>query len=284
MTSQPLRRSLSHSQAETWQACPRRWQLTKLDKVPQAPSEALILGSAVHAAIEQDGIRATRREPRMPASLLDLVFRDALNKESIAADPRGMLAPFQRTAMLKRGQAMLDAYVREIQPHYHPLATEAPFEHRIADSDWTFSGRIDARTYNARDGAGVIIDHKTSSRAWPKGAEHTKPQADAYLWASRIADWQPEVKRVVFVIYTGDSVELRATTRTEASIARYIDGVRRTASDIERATQNGQFEPRPTPLCGWCQVLHACPVGQQWLADHGRKPQPEIQRFMEAQK
>ncbi len=279
MTTQPLRRSLSHSQAEMWASCPRKWALAKLDKVPQAPSEALILGSAVHAAIEQDGIRAARREPRLPASALDLVFRDALRAEMLGTDPRGMLAPHQRTAMLCRGQAMLAAYVREVQPRYWPVATEAAFEHDIPDSEWRFTGRIDARTVNAR-GDGVIADFKTASKPWPVGDEHHKQQAAAYLWAACEAGWEPAVKRVVFVVIdAGGGVSQRPTERTPAQIDAYVAGVRQTAQAIEQAHATGDFPATPDAVsfgkrsqCVWCGCWGACSEGREWMRSHGETP------------
>ncbi len=288
MTTQPLRRSLSHSQIESFAACPRKWYHQKLDKVPQAFSDALVLGSAVHAAIEADGVKIAAGLPRLPLNALTMTFRQALNAEIAKADPfRGDLlrqvSPAQRTSMRIRGDVMLAAYVREIQPHYHPLATEAPFEHAIPDSDWQFTGRIDARTVNSRDGAGVIVDLKTSKSAWRTGEEHHKDQASAYLWAAREAGWQPPVKRVVFVVFTGDAVSLRPTERTPGAIDAYVAGVRQTAREIETAVEYDAFSATPAAQmfgapgrqrsqCCWCGCWGVCQPGREWMRSHGETP------------
>lgn len=48
---------LSHSTCELWSKCPKAYQLQKIERAPQAPSEALILGDACHSAFEADESR-----------------------------------------------------------------------------------------------------------------------------------------------------------------------------------------------------------------------------------
>ncbi len=65
-----MNRTLSHSTIEMFNGCPQRYFLTKIARVPQAPSEHLILGDAVHQAIQADGERI--RDHRAALSGMDL--------------------------------------------------------------------------------------------------------------------------------------------------------------------------------------------------------------------
>lgn len=272
-----MKRSLSHSQIETFTSCPRRWYLTKIDRVPQAPSEHLILGDAFHQGVQADGEKILAGMPPLPLPVLRQTFREALSRRARTDDPHNLLAPFQRTEMVRRGEAMLSAYAREVQPHYHPVAVEAAFEHEIPGTEWRFSGRIDARTAGRAD-MSTILDFKTASKPWREGDEHHKDQASAYLWASAVAGWQPAAKRVTFLVFSGDDVSFRPTTRSDSQIQAYVDDVRATAERIAAAVASGEFPARPevrfgaSSQCRWCGCLGSCDAGQAYLAEHGQTP------------
>lgn len=269
-----MNRSLSHSQVETFTACPRRWQLTKLDRVPQAPSEHLILGDAVHQAIEQDGRKMLAGMPPLPLPLLVKTFRDALYERMRRDDPQGLLSA--ETTITARGLDMLHAYAARVQPHYRPVAVEQSFGFDLPDTHWRFSGRIDARSVQGE--GSTIIDLKTAGKPWRMGDEHHKDQASAYLWASRVAGWRPAATRVTFIVLSGSDASFRPTTRSDSQIQAYVAGVRETAERIEAAVASGDFQARPEvrfgarSQCCWCGCLGSCPTGQAWLRAHQQVP------------
>lgn len=284
-----MNRTLSHSQIEMFTGCPRRWYLTKIARVPQAPSEHLILGDAFHHSIEKDGQRI--RDGRTPHTGLDLrdIFTTALHARLTSDDPSGLLPHAMRLAMHTRGVEMLSAYTTYMRPHYRPVDVETPFEHAIPGlPGWRFTGRIDARTQAAT--SSTIVDLKTASRPWRPGAEHEDShgdQAAAYLWASTIANWQPPAKRVTFVVFSGAGKPQwlqtpRVADQTPQYIAHrintYAETVRTTARQIEAAIQSNDFPANPGKLfgassqCRWCGVLGHCETGRAWLRTHGQTP------------
>ncbi len=272
---------LSHSQIETWQQCPRRWQLTKLDQVPQAPSEHLIFGDAIHQALEADGRSWIEHRIHLPFGRLVALFSDALDRCLAAVDPRCLLAGKTPDLRLK-GLATLRAYSEQIAPVYHPVAVEEEFDIALLlDGGYTlhYAGRIDART-QPETSAPVIVDFKTASKPWPGGIEHSKPQAAAYLMADRTNERFPSATRVTFVVLATLGVgeryecapEFRTTTRSDALLDAYTQTIRRTADEIQIAAERKFFEARTGPLCGWCGVLGSCEAGKQWLLEQGRTP------------
>lgn len=274
--------SLSHSQMELWEQCPFRWKLTRLDRIQRAPAEALILGDALHAAIQADGERrlTTIAHGKLGLPVLVAHFGAALDARLAADDPQGFLAT--RVPLLRlRGLAMLRAYVTRVQPQYVPVAVEESFALPIPDlaDTWTYTGRIDARTERA--GVVSIVDFKTSAKLWAPHLEESKDQATAYLWADRLARRQPRATRVTFIVlstYTtqtggyGCTPDVRPTTRTTQQITGYARKVAQTARAMQSACETHVFPTKTGPLCGWCDCLGSCPSGQTWLRTQGRTP------------
>ncbi len=300
-TSSPHQRTLSHSQIEQWQQCQFRWYLRYVAHAPAAPSEQLILGDAVHAAIAEDGVRRLEwidRRLGLPALLQ--VFNEALEKRLAEDDPGKLLAGRVMDLRL-RGLAILSVYVEQVQPRYTPCARpEEQFEVAIPDLDgWRFTGIVDARIFAGTGGIPTIVDWKTASRPWPDGAEHQKAQATAYLWAERqrIDAHRAAASRVTFVVFTTTprsgqldpagytcSAEFRSTIRVPQQLAAYEELVRGTAHDITRRALSPvkSVKTNTGPLCGWCPYLGSCPSGRFWLHSHDRQPAVPVVAGVEA--
>lgn len=263
--------TLSHSQMELFHQCPRRWRLTKLDRVPQAPSEALLIGDALHQAVEADGRAWMARQEHIALADLQDIAAAALRTRLERDDPQELLTAAW-SGMYDRTLEHVRAYVAAVQAAFKPTAVEEPFSLSVPDAEGLiFTGRIDAIQLNA-EGTPVVIDLKTSAKGWPLGIEHEKDQATAYLWATAPV----HAVRVTFVVLSPQGVSIRPTIRTERQIDAYVAKVRATATAIEAAKASGEFEAKTGPLCGWCSVIHACPDGRQWLVDHGRVPQVPV--------
>jgi hypothetical protein len=272
---------LSHSQCSTWEQCPRRWQLEKIERAPRAPSEALILGDAIHQALEADGRALMEDGKGLDLYALSSVFEEALGRRLDSDDPWGLLSGAQHNDMEAKGRAILAAYIQHLQPRYRPTAVEESFDVAIPGAPgWRFVGRLDARVRGVLD-IPLIADFKATSKPWPSGTEHGRLQADAYLWADQQSGRAEPAQRVTFAVFpaTSDgaggfacSPQFRMTERTPGQLAAYPLRLVETARQIERAKAAGNFPPNPGPLCGWCSVLSHCRVGQDWLASRGRNP------------
>ncbi len=257
---------LSYSQIEQWEKCQLAWRFSKIDRRPQAPSEALILGTSFHAALEADG--------RSLAKLADYellgIFEKAFQVELARADPTGLISGEKRIALRRKAQVMILEYIHTVQPHFAPLEVEQDFTLRLSD-EVSFSGRIDAVT------ASSLVDWKTASKPWTPGDQHHKDQASAYLLA------RPDQQRVSFAVFapSGESCGFQslATTRTDEQKAQYRLKVLKVADDIRAAKASGNFAANPGPLCGWCGYLGSCSAGEAWLKLKGRVPQVPVLKY-----
>lgn len=302
---------LSHTQMETWKHCRYQWSLRYVRHVPSAPSEALAYGSAFHTAAEYGGrekmagrvvtsttlvdvalaayaqemhgdatgflssryaqVRtnlavtlpalADRILPQMHPQAVEEAF--ALVLQQARYTKEGTLVTASRVLTgIDKGQEpshqKLTAWAEQMAPR---ASSGTPWELTLTQA--RFTGRIDLLTATQ-----TIVDYKTG-KPWELDAEHEKEQAAAYLLA------RPEARRVTFVVFPIEQghcePQIRATTRTELDLAHYRHQALATAETIEQAKQRGAFPANPGYLCGWCDVLGSCDMGQKWLAARQRK-------------
>jgi putative RecB family exonuclease len=266
--------NLSHSQIELWNQCQYRWFLTKIKRVPQAPSPDLIVGLALHAALEADGrcfIESANDQRIIASTNVTLVALDALDQELEKQDTEHELP---RDSMQKRVRAMSIAYALQVAPKYRPSEVEVPFTVPISEST-AFTGRIDGITPRA------IVDFKTANTMakWREADLTKKDQATAYIMA------RPEMNQVTFIVLAyhpdmSDQCEVAClpTSRTRHDVIRYQQTIKAVAAEMEARKQVGDFPENTGLLCGWCGVLGHCSAGQRWLADHHREPAVPIRR------
>ena len=271
--NQPEAITLSHSQMETWQQCQFKWRLTKIDKVPRAPSEALILGTACHGALEADGKHRIANKASLPDYQLLAAFDEVMQAELTKSDPDHLIKPAHIIAMRAKAQLMIAKYCAIVQPTYRPLAVEQEINFTVSD-DVRFTGRLDAVTVKG------IVDFKTAGKPWAAEVQHSKDQASAYLMT------RPDVASVSFAVFSTDGTTCQfqslPTQRTEAQITDYQAKVRAVAQQIKTAKATNDFQANPGPLCGWCEALGSCTAGMAWLKVKGRVPQvPVIQAKQE---
>jgi RecB family exonuclease len=290
---------------EIFQQCPRRWWLLKRTEVPRAPSEALILGHAVHQAIEAD-LTGRLKESAAPATLetLNQTFEQALAARLAEDDPSGLFDEQSRTALRAQGPAVLAAYSERVARQVNPVEVEVEFAFTHPDDPTiTFAGRMDAITERAGWGR-TIVDWKVTRRPWREGEEHRRIQADAYLWADQQrplangGEPQAPSARVTFVTFppaaTGPisaangngadppgprTVDTRSTSRTPAQLRAYARLVLNVAERIRATESWGEeaFAARTSKLCGWCEVRGSCPTGRQYVRRNGvEAPVPEV--------
>jgi hypothetical protein len=268
---------------ELFDGCPRRYQLTKIDHVPQAPAAPLIFGDAIHQALAADGLQYLADGKRLTLDQLgrrfDLAFEERLSRD----DPDSLISEEEAVRLTHDADAIFTGYVEHVQPYYFPLAVEEWFGKEpaipIPDADgWTFTGIVDARIVT-QDGRG-ILDWKTGKR-WDTGAEHGKGQASAYLFADEarvIISAETSTDAAQFVMFlllpVIDGVcvpEPRITTRDHSQRFAYVEHLRTVAREIDEARASGDFPAKTGPLCGWCNCLASCSDGQNWLRGKGRE-------------
>lgn len=276
---------LSASQLETFLQCEKKWAARYIEDQRGEPSEALGLGGAFHATLEEFGRwRIERRSGAVDLRALKHDFSAKLRQTLAEQDPHGTLLKASE-GMEKRGHAMLEAFARDIAPAFWPVAVEEEFDFEIPGLDpvkgerWSVVGRVDARTLPS---AGLTtVDWKTAGKKWRPGDERHKIQATLYPLADFV-QWKPLPKQVTFIVFPTKydakqqtyscEVDIRPTAPTMENISAMQLQLKTSARRITELYANGGADVKATPsyLCPYCPKFQRCFVGQSFMLERGR--------------
>ncbi|MFI1538078.1 RecB family exonuclease [Streptomyces anandii] len=249
--------SLSPSRAGDFMQCPLLYRFRVIDRLPEKPSEAATRGTLVHAVLERlfDAPAAERTAPRAKAlipgqwdrlresrpELLEL-FADDTDGERLAR----WLTEAER--LVERWFTLEDP--TRLEPAERELFVEAEL-----DSGLRLRGIID-RVDVAPTGEVRIVDYKTGKAPRPEYAEGALFQMKFYaLVVWRLKKVVPRRLQLVYLgsgdVLTYDPV-LADLERVERKLLALWEAIR-------LATETGDWRPRPTKLCGWCDHRAHCP-------------------------
>ncbi|MGW7354047.1 RecB family exonuclease [Streptomyces sp. NPDC054784] len=254
--------SLSPSRAGDFMQCPLLYRFRVIDKLPEKPSAAAVRGTVVHAVLERlfDAPAAERSAPRARA-MVPREWRRLLAKRpelaelfatDTAAETDGEAALAE---WLAEAEALVERWFTLEDPtRLEPAERELFVETRL-DSGLRVRGIID-RVDVAPTGEVRVVDYKTGKAPRPEFAGGALFQMKFYalvLWRLR-----GSVPRRLQLVYLG-SGDIVTYDPEEAD----LEGVERKLlalwDAIERATETGDWRPKRSKLCGWCDHQRHCP-------------------------
>ncbi|QTD97505.1 PD-(D/E)XK nuclease superfamily protein [Streptomyces cyanogenus] len=249
--------SLSPSRASDFMQCPLLYRFRVIDRLPEKPSAAATRGTLVHAVLERlfDAPAGERTAPRAKALIpgqwdrlretrpeVTELFADDPDGERLA----GWLAEAER--LVERWFTLEDP--TRLEPAERELFVEAELE-----SGLRLRGIID-RVDVAPTGEVRIVDYKTGKAPRPEYAEGALFQMKFYA----LVVWR--LKRVVprrlQLVYLG-SGDVLTYDPVPADLERVERRLHALWEAIRQATETGDWRPRPTKLCGWCDHRAHCP-------------------------
>ncbi|WP_240649556.1 PD-(D/E)XK nuclease family protein [Streptomyces sp. Z26] len=242
--------------------CPLLYRFRVIDKLPEKPSAAAVRGTVVHAVLERlfDAPAAERSAPRARA-MVPREWRRLLAKrpelaELFATDTAGETDGEAALAeWLAEAEALVERWFTLEDPtRLEPAERELFVETRL-DSGLRVRGIID-RVDVAPTGEVRVVDYKTGKAPRPEFAGGALFQMKFYalvLWRLR-----GSVPRRLQLVYLG-SGDIVTYDPEEAD----LEGVERKLlalwDAIERATETGDWRPKRSKLCGWCDHQRHCP-------------------------
>ncbi|KOV96326.1 recombinase RecB [Streptomyces sp. NRRL B-1140] len=249
--------SLSPSRASDFMQCPLLYRFRVIDRLPEKPSEAATRGTLVHAVLERlfDAPAAERTAPRAKSLIPGQWDRLRETRpevvELFADDPEGeRLARWLGEAeqLVERWFTLEDP--SRLEPAERELFVEAELE-----SGLRLRGIID-RVDVAPTGEVRIVDYKTGKAPRPEYSEGALFQMKFYaLVVWRLKNVVPRRLQLVYLgsgqVLTYDPV-LADLERVERKLLALWEAIR-------LATETGDWRPRPTKLCGWCDHQAHCP-------------------------
>jgi putative RecB family exonuclease len=249
--------SLSPSRAADFMRCPLLYRLRVIDRLPEKPSEAATKGTVVHAVLERlFDAPAAERTPARAAGMVEgewerlLAARPELAALFEAADP-GALATWLDSArrLVERWFTLEDP--TRLEPAERELYVET-----LLESGLTLRGYVDRLDVAPATGDLRVVDYKTGKAPRPEYADEPLFQMKFYalvLW--RLRGVVPRRLQLVYLgsgdVLTYDPTpgDLRLTERRLLSLWEAI----------RQATATGDWRPRRTALCGWCDHQALCP-------------------------
>ncbi|MGW6912081.1 RecB family exonuclease [Streptomyces sp. NPDC054940] len=249
--------SLSPSRASDFMQCPLLYRFRVIDRLPEKPSAAATKGTLVHAVLERlfDAPAAERTAPRakslVPGQWERLRESRPEVVELFADDPEGE----RLASWLGEAEQLVERWFGLEDPTRLEPAERELFVEAELDSGLRLRGIID-RVDVAPTGEVRIVDYKTGKAPRPEYAEGALFQMKFYaLVVWRLKRVVPRRLQLVYLgsgdVLTYDPV-LADLERVERKLLALWEAIR-------LATETGEWRPRPTKLCGWCDHQAHCP-------------------------
>lgn len=237
--------------------CPLLYRFRVIDKLPEKPSAAATRGTLVHAVLERlfDHPAQERTAPRAKALIPGqwdrlLEAKPELTELFPAGDEGAELARW-----LTEAEALVERWFTLEDPtRLEPVEREFFVETEL-ESGLRLRGIID-RVDVAPTGEVRIVDYKTGKAPRPQYAEGALFQMKFYaLVVWRLKQVVPRRLQLVYLgsgdVLTYDPV-IADLERVERKLLALWEAIR-------EATETGEWLPRPTKLCGWCDHQAMCP-------------------------
>lgn len=249
--------SLSPSRASDFMQCPLLYRFRVIDRLPEKPSEAATRGTLVHAvlerlfdnpAVERTAGRATALIPGQWDRLLE--SKPELS-ELFADDAEGE----RLSRWLTEAERLVERWFSLEDPTRLEPAERELFVETELESGLRLRGVID-RIDVAPTGEVRIVDYKTGKAPRPEYAEGALFQMKFYA----LVIWRLKgvVPRRLQLVYLG-SGDVMTYDPVVADLERVERKLLALWEAIRLATETGEWRPRPTKLCGWCDHQAVCP-------------------------
>ena len=234
--------------------CPLLYRFRVIDRLPEPPTTATARGTLVHAALERlFDLPAAGRTPEAARGLL------ATEWDRLAAEEPGLAALFEneaeRAEWLASATAIVDAYFTLEDPRRLEPAEREAYVETTLESGLRLRGYID-RLDVAPGGEIRIVDYKTG-RA-PREAYEASALFQMKFYALVIWRLRGQVPRLLQLMYLAEGEVLRYSP-DESDLLATERKVAALWKAIERARDAGDWRPRPSRLCDWCNHKALCP-------------------------
>ena len=261
----------SHSRLSSFEDCPRKFQYRYVLKLPSdTESIEAFVGKRVHEVLER--LYAFAGEGRVP-SLARVLDRFRIWWSERYDPQRVRIARPENEAGYYRelGERCLSNYYRRCYPFDgdETLAIEERVSFSLdAAGAYRVQGVVD-RVVRARDGAIEIHDYKTGARVPSQEQLDRDRQLGLYQLGLASRFGADSEIRLVWHYLARDQV------RVSSRSPQQLDALRsQTIGLIDRIRAETGFEPRPGPLCRWCEYNDVCPAGAVDGAPRQTPPHP----------
>ena len=247
--------TLSPSRASDFMSCALLYRFRVIDRIPERPSPAAVRGTIVHAVLEHlFDLPAAERTLEAATAMLGPQWRSLLDTESELADL--FAGEEEQARWLAEAEEMLRRYFSLEDPRHLEPARRELYVETVLDGGLRLRGYVD-RLDVAETGEVRVVDYKTGTA--PSEIFEARALFQMKFYALVLWHLHGHVPRLLQLMYLGngevlryepDERDLRATERKLMALWRAI----------QRARSNGDWRPRPSRLCDWCDHQARCPA------------------------
>lgn len=246
--------ALSPSRVSQYKKCPLSFRFGAIDKIPTETKDYQLKGTLVHAVLEQ--LMGLPPEERTYPTAVKLIVptwekmkaKDPSNAEVVPEEKE--MDFFVQARGLVKGYFMME------NPQGLSTDRMEEFVSTTIRDDVPLRGFIDRVDVND-DGMVRIVDYKTGKKPSPRFADDAMAQMKFYalVWW-RLYGVIPAQLRLMYLA-VGDDLTL---SPDEATLEAFAADLALTWDEIKHKGVRGEFEPRTSKLCGWCDYQSICPA------------------------
>jgi putative RecB family exonuclease len=246
--------SLSPSKVSAFTDCPLAFRFTVIDHLPEPASPHAVKGTLVHRALERLHWEHPAGQRSVDAALAELaVAYDELSDDEEFASLQ--LDETDAAAFLDDARQLVRNYfVLEDPDRVRAIGIEIGLQSTLGGT--VLRGIID-RLDRHDDGEIVVIDYKTGRAPSPRFEKARL--AGVHIYALLCEAVFGRTPAEVRLLYLRDPVVLTASP-SEQTLRGQRQRTTAISQAINRACETGDFRPRPSGLCKFCNFQPLCPA------------------------
>lgn len=233
----------SYTRISDFEACPRRFKLKHLDKVPEPPSEPLLIGRVIH-----DTAAAYAKHCLQTGVATDITAIKPIAEAAFYEV--GGLPTEKLPEIIALVEKLAESYVVDLE---HTVGVEEQFKHFFGDGQifWAYIDRL------LIDGTvATIVDLKTDHNLRSQGDVDRDLQLEVYAWAVKVM--YPQVTEIKTALNFVRHQVVREGRSIPAEEIPEIE--KRIMAAVARIDKETEFKPTPGSACGWCAYSSNCPA------------------------
>ena len=241
---------LSASSITTYEQCPLRFRFSRIDRIPEPTTEAMILGTFVHEILEKlyeldPEYRTIPEARRIARELWENKFVEETSTVRIKD-----INDFRWRAWW----CVENVFDMEHPPDVKIRGIEDQFSASI--NDVPLLGFIDRWT-EEEDGSLTVTDYKSGKVSKPQYEGDKVFQIVLYAeMLERLNDVQVDNAEIMYVKFK-ERKRYDPTPQRRKTVLKLID---QTWEGVQTGCDTGVFPTKTGPLCNWCAYKSICPA------------------------
>ena len=246
----------SHSQLSIYEECPLKYKLCYRDKIKR-DTEGIeaFLGTMVHETLKKcyDDVKLTKVN-----SLNDLLsYYDKLWQQNWHDSIVIMKKNLAQEHYHALGEKMIETYYQRYAPFDSDITINTEMSLNFAldeENKYRMTGYIDRLS---RTGGGIYQIHDYKTSAYLPSQEDVDKDRQLALYQIGIQKRWPDIKDIRLVWHYLAFDRDIVSSRSDEAISKLVTETTRLIDEIEAA---GDFLPRESGLCSWCEYPDLCPM------------------------